>query len=33
VAVAQFGGLDILVNNADVIEPIARLADSDHESW
>jgi len=28
-----FGGLDILINNAGVIEPIARLADSDPETW
>ena len=28
-----FGGLDIMVNNAGVIEPIGRLADSDPELW
>ncbi len=28
-----FGGLDILINNAGVIEPIARLTDSDPEAW
>ncbi|MEZ5738110.1 MAG: SDR family oxidoreductase [Burkholderiaceae bacterium] len=28
-----FGRLDILVNNAAVIEPIARLADSDPQAW
>ena len=30
---AEFGGLDILINNAGVIEPIARLADSDPKAW
>lgn len=29
----KFGGLDVLVNNAGVIEPISRLADSDPEQW
>ncbi|MFP6749301.1 MAG: SDR family oxidoreductase [Alphaproteobacteria bacterium] len=28
-----FGRLDILINNAGVIEPIGRLADSDPEQW
>ncbi len=28
-----FGGLDVLVNNAGVIEPISRLADSEPEAW
>jgi len=28
-----FGGLDVLVNNAGVIEPISRLAESDPEAW
>ncbi|SFI98155.1 SDR family oxidoreductase [Albimonas pacifica] len=28
-----FGGLDALINNAGVIEPISRLADSDPEAW
>ncbi|MDF2234568.1 SDR family NAD(P)-dependent oxidoreductase [Albimonas sp. CAU 1670] len=28
-----FGGLDAMVNNAGVIEPIARLSDSDPEGW
>lgn len=28
-----FGGLDILINNAGVIEPISELADSDPEEW
>ncbi|MFY0680705.1 MAG: SDR family oxidoreductase [Thalassovita sp.] len=32
-AVADFGGLDVLVNNAGLIEPIARLTDSDPELW
>jgi NAD(P)-dependent dehydrogenase (short-subunit alcohol dehydrogenase family) len=29
----RFGGLDILINNAGVIEPIAPLADSDPAAW
>ncbi len=29
----EFGRLDILVSNAGVVEPIARLADSDPETW
>lgn len=32
-AVARFGALDVLINNAGVIEPIARLADSDPVAW
>lgn len=32
-AVETFGSLDILINNAGVIDPIAMLADSDPESW
>lgn len=32
-AIAQFGRLDVLVNNAGTIDPIAHLADSDPESW
>ncbi len=28
-----FGRVDVLINNAGVIEPIARLADSDPEGW
>lgn len=32
-AVETFGGLDILIGNAGVIEPIARLEDSDPEGW
>lgn len=31
--VEHFGGLDVLVNNAGVIEPIATLADSDPAAW
>jgi NAD(P)-dependent dehydrogenase (short-subunit alcohol dehydrogenase family) len=31
--VSKYGGLDILANNAGLIEPIARLADSDPEEW
>jgi NAD(P)-dependent dehydrogenase (short-subunit alcohol dehydrogenase family) len=31
--VTAFGGLDILINNAGVIEPIARLEDADPEGW
>lgn len=31
--VSKFGGLDICVNNAGVIDPIARLEDSDPEQW
>jgi len=33
VAVEAFGGLDILVSNAGVIDPIARLEDSDPRAW
>lgn len=32
-AIAQTGRLDMLVNNAGLIDPIARLADSDPEAW
>ena len=32
-ALAMTGRLDMLVNNAGVIDPIARLADSDPEAW
>jgi NAD(P)-dependent dehydrogenase (short-subunit alcohol dehydrogenase family) len=32
-AVATFGGLDVLINNAGVIDPIARLVDSDPDGW
>ena len=30
---ARFGGLDVMINNAGQIEPIARIADSDPEAW
>lgn len=32
-AADQTGRLDVLVNNAGLIEPIARLADSDPDAW
>lgn len=32
-AVARFGGVDVLINNAGVIEPIASLMDSDPDDW
>jgi NAD(P)-dependent dehydrogenase (short-subunit alcohol dehydrogenase family) len=32
-AIERFGRLDVLVNNAGAIEPIARLADSDPAGW
>lgn len=32
-AVSRFGGLDILINNAGVIDPIARIDESDPEAW
>lgn len=28
-----FGGVDVLINNAGVIEPISHLADADPEAW
>lgn len=31
--VKAFGSLDILINNAGVVDPIARLADSEPEGW
>lgn len=31
--VQTFGGLDVLINNAGVIEPISHLATSDPEGW
>lgn len=30
---ARFGRIDVMVNNAGVIEPIARLADADADDW
>jgi len=32
-AVAAYGRIDVLVNNAGLIDPIARLCDSDPEKW
>ena len=32
-AVNRFGSLDILINNAGVIEPIARLEEADPQGW
>ena len=32
-AVGKTGRIDMLVNNAGIIDPIARLADSDPEAW
>ena len=31
--VARFGGVDVLINNAGVIEPIARLGEADPAAW
>ena len=31
--VSSFGGLDVLINNAGVIEPVAHMADADPEGW
>jgi NAD(P)-dependent dehydrogenase (short-subunit alcohol dehydrogenase family) len=31
--VSAFGGLDVLINNAGVIEPIARMDEADPEGW
>lgn len=31
--IKRFGGLDILINNAGVIEPISHLATSDPQAW
>lgn len=31
--VGAFGGLDVLINNAGVIEPISHLADADPDAW
>lgn len=30
---AQFGGVDILINNAGVIDPIGRMEDTDLDAW
>ncbi|MCI2400170.1 SDR family oxidoreductase [Aliiroseovarius subalbicans] len=32
-AVARFGGVDVLINNAGLIEPISTLMDSDPAEW
>ncbi len=32
-AVSTFGGLDVIVNNAGLIDPIAQLAESDPKHW
>ncbi|MEO1065990.1 MAG: SDR family oxidoreductase [Pseudomonadota bacterium] len=32
-AVETFGGLDVLINNAGLIDPVARLDESDPEAW
>ena len=32
-ALSQFGGLDAIVNNAGVIEPIAPVAEADADAW
>ncbi len=32
-AIEKTGSIDVLINNAGVIDPIARLADSDPEAW
>ncbi|MGC1502965.1 MAG: SDR family oxidoreductase [Sulfitobacter sp.] len=31
--VQAFGGLDVLINNAGVIEPVSHLADADPDAW
>jgi len=31
--VATFGGLDVLINNAGILEPIGHLGDTDSEAW
>ncbi len=32
-AVQVFGGLDVLINNAGVVDPISHLADADPDAW
>ncbi len=32
-AVTEFGGLDILINNAGILEPVERLAESAVDAW
>ncbi|MBL4628329.1 MAG: SDR family oxidoreductase [Roseicyclus sp.] len=32
-AVQTFGALDVVINNAGVIEPVARIEDTDPEAW
>ena len=32
-AVAEFGRLDVMINNAGMIEPISRIAESDPAAW
>lgn len=32
-SIAKFGSLDVVINNAGVIEPISMLVDSDPEAW
>lgn len=32
-AVQVFGGLDVLINNAGVVDPISNLGDADPEAW
>jgi NAD(P)-dependent dehydrogenase (short-subunit alcohol dehydrogenase family) len=31
--ISTFGGLDVLINNAGVIEPISHVSDADPETW
>ena len=33
IAQEQFGSIDVLINNAGLIDPIARITDSDPEEW